>query len=69
MGYEVKEAMVSEVDLSLMATDMPAFQKSVFNASVTKDGNKVNDVPLKDYLKLMPEVMKVNGFGDEEGND
>ena len=66
--YIITSAHVDDIDLSLMSTDMPSFQKSVFEASVKCDDSAVMNPTLKVYLGLMPFVMEVNGFGDEVGN-
>ena len=67
--YSVEEAHINDVDLSLMSTDMSEFQKSVFSSSVKLKSKSVVNPSLKVYLALMPVVMRVNGFGGEEGND
>ena len=68
--YLIEEAHVNDVDLSLMGSDMVTFQKSVFAASVSFNGEAITNPSLKLYLALMPKVMEVNGFGnDEVGND
>ncbi len=63
--FTITSAHVDDIDLSLMSTDMGAFQKSVFIASVKRGGHSVKNPTLKVYLGLMPSVMEVNGFGDE----
>jgi len=69
VDYEIGEAYVNDVDLSLMSSDMAKFQKSVFASSVKVGGKSVDNPSLKVYLALMPKVMIANGFSGEEGND
>ena len=66
--YDLSEAFVDDLDLSLMSTDMAKFQKEVFASSVKLHDKEISNPSLKVYLALMPSVMKVNGFGGEEGN-
>jgi len=65
--FVLEEAHVNDVDLSLMGSDMVAFQKAVFAASVSLNGEAMSNPSLKLYLALMPKVMEVNGFGEESG--
>jgi len=69
--YTVEEATVGEMIpiMDLMQEDPKAFQTELIKRVVKVDGvpigEDLNNLPLSVYMKLIPHVMDMQGFGDE----